>query len=95
MLFGHYYRDPIGTVCYAPLFLEAIFTCLIIVGMRHTSAYTSASNAKFLCKDVEPMVKKVTLLQLLIDHEVPRIMELFEDYKQELISHISSMNEVS
>jgi len=63
--------------------------------MRHTTAYVSASNAKFLCKDVEPMVKKVTLLQLLIDNEVPRIMELFEDYKQELVAHISAVNEVS
>ena len=41
------------------------------------------------------MIKKVTLLQLLIDNEIPMISELFDEYKDAMIAHVAKIQEVS
>ena len=41
------------------------------------------------------MIKKVTLLQLLINNEVPMISELFDEYKDAMVAHVAKVQEVS
>jgi hypothetical protein len=40
------------------------------------------------------MIKKVTLLQLLIDNGVPIVAELFDEYKEALVHHVTKVQEV-
>ncbi|KAF8912005.1 hypothetical protein CPB84DRAFT_742614 [Gymnopilus junonius] len=64
-------------------------------GLRYTSAYPSFSNAKYLREDFNAMMKKVTLIQVLIEHQVPILSELFEDYKIAIMAHIAKVQQVS
>lgn len=41
------------------------------------------------------MMKKVTLIQLLINHGVPTLGTLFEEFKNALIIHVQEMERVS
>ena len=41
------------------------------------------------------MIKKVTLLQVLINNEVPRVAELFDEYKAAMVYHVIKIQEVS
>jgi len=41
------------------------------------------------------MIKKVTLLQLLIDNKVPMVAELFDEYKEAMVNHVNEVQEVS
>lgn len=40
------------------------------------------------------MWKKLMLMQILADHGVPRITELFEDYKVRLSEHVQELHDV-
>ncbi|KAH9484122.1 hypothetical protein JR316_0003602 [Psilocybe cubensis] len=60
-------------------------------GLRYTTSYVTPANAKYLRKDFNDMMKKVTVMQLLIDHGVPMLRGLFEDYKNRLISQNQNM----
>lgn len=64
-------------------------------GLRYTAAYATPVNARYLRQDFQIMMKKVTLLQLLIDNGVPMISELFDEYKDAMVAHIAQVQEVS
>lgn len=82
------YRKPFST----PLALKLTVNP---DGLRYTSAYASLSNAKYLRKDFNAMMKKVTLIQVLIDHQVPMLAELFEGYKVALMAHVMKVQQAS
>ncbi|KIM48829.1 hypothetical protein M413DRAFT_438003 [Hebeloma cylindrosporum] len=62
-------------------------------GLRYTAAYATPANARYLRQDFQIMIKKVTLLQLLISNEVPMISELFDEYKDALVAHVAKIQE--
>ncbi|KAF8163500.1 hypothetical protein B0H34DRAFT_325856 [Crassisporium funariophilum] len=61
-------------------------------GLRYTLSYSNTANARFLRTDFEPMIKKVTILQLLVDGEVPGMAEIFEEWKESLITSVNEIN---
>ncbi|CAA7271524.1 unnamed protein product [Cyclocybe aegerita] len=61
--------------------------------MRYTSAHQTQSNARFVEKDFRPMIKKITLIHLLIDNGVSQLSEPFDEYKEALSARIAELNE--
>ncbi|PPQ75374.1 hypothetical protein CVT24_013157 [Panaeolus cyanescens] len=64
-------------------------------GLRYTSSYPTFSNAKFLVNDFKPMMRKVTIMQILIDQKVPGVEEIFEDWKRTLSAIVSKTNDAA
>ncbi|KAF8964009.1 hypothetical protein BDZ97DRAFT_1758129 [Flammula alnicola] len=62
-------------------------------GLRYTTAYSNLANAQYLEDDFNAMMKKVTLIQLLIAHEVPQLAELYEEYREALRARMVEVNE--
>ena len=52
-------------------------------------------NARYLRSDFNEMIRKITIIQILIDAQVPRIAEIFEEYKEALVAIMIQINEVS
>ncbi|KAJ3507272.1 hypothetical protein NLJ89_g6396 [Agrocybe chaxingu] len=61
--------------------------------VRYTSAHQTQSNARFAEKDFRPMIKKITLIQLLVDNGVSQLSEPFNGYKEALSARIAELNE--
>ena len=40
------------------------------------------------------MIRKITIIQILIDAQVPRIANIFEEYKKALVAKMLQINEV-
>jgi len=94
MRFGRYSRGPIDTVRDFVHWAH-ITTDSRVGGLRYTTSFPNMSNAKFLRKDFYPMWKKIQLINILVDNGVPRLFELFEEYKTSLAAFILEFHEVS
>ena len=95
MRFGPYSRGPIATVCDFVHWTHINPTDFRVDGLRYTTSFSNMSNAKFLRKDFYPMWKKIQLINILVDSGVPRLSELFEEYKTSLAAFILKSHEVS
>jgi hypothetical protein len=51
-------------------------------------------NGRYLRSDFNKMIRKITIIQILIDAQVPRIADIFEEYKADLIATMIQINEV-
>ena len=51
-------------------------------------------NGRYLRSDFNEMIRKITVIQVLIDAQVPRIADIFEEYKEALAAIILQINEV-
>ncbi|KDR73534.1 hypothetical protein GALMADRAFT_142017 [Galerina marginata CBS 339.88] len=61
-------------------------------GLRYTTSYVNLANAKYFRKDFNAMMKKVTLIQTLINNDVPTLAELFEEYREALKAHVTNIH---
>ncbi|KAF8168470.1 hypothetical protein B0H34DRAFT_793070 [Crassisporium funariophilum] len=61
-------------------------------GLRYTFNHPSIEWAKYLRTDFEIMIKKVTLLQLLVNGEVPGMAEIFEEWKHSLVTSVNEIH---
>ena len=52
------------------------------------------ANGRYLRSDFNETIRKITIIQILIDAQVPRIADLFEEYKEALAVIILQINEV-
>lgn len=52
------------------------------------------TNGRYLRSDFNEMIRKITIIQLLIDAQVPRIAEIFEEYKEALVAAMLQISEV-
>jgi hypothetical protein len=55
---------------------------------------TNPTNGRYLRSDFNEMIRKITLIQILIDAQVPRITDIFEEYKEALVTIMLQINEV-
>lgn len=53
-----------------------------------------AMNGRYLRSDFNEMIRKITIIQILIDAQVPRITDIFEEYKEALVAIMLQINEV-
>jgi hypothetical protein len=67
-------------------------------GLRYTTSYHSNLNAQYLRKDFDAMMRKYSVIQLVIssvDTEEVRILkEEYEDYCQVLACQVQKINQV-
>lgn len=56
--------------------------------------FAEAANARYLRSDFNEMIRKITIIQILIDAQVPTIADLFEEYKEALVATVIQINEV-
>ena len=52
------------------------------------------ANGRYLRSDFNKMIRKITIIQILIDAQVPRITDIFEEYKEALVAIMLQINEV-
>ena len=52
------------------------------------------ASGRYLQSDFNEMIKKITIIQILIDAEVPTIADMFEEYKEALAAIMLRINEV-
>ncbi|KAF9036649.1 hypothetical protein BJ165DRAFT_1532763 [Panaeolus papilionaceus] len=64
-------------------------------GLRYTSSYPTFSNAKFLASDFDPMIRKITIMEILIEQKVPQVEEIFEDWRRVLSVIVARNNEAA
>ena len=53
-----------------------------------------AMNGRYLRSDFNEMIRKITIIQILIDAQVPRITDMFEEYKETLAALMLQINVV-
>lgn len=51
-------------------------------------------DGRYLRSDFNRMIRKITIIQILIDAQVPRIAEMFEKDKEALVAIVLQNNEV-
>jgi hypothetical protein len=52
------------------------------------------ANRRYLRSDFNEMIRKITIIQILIDAQVPSIADIFEEYKEALIAIMIQVNHV-
>ena len=52
------------------------------------------ANGRYLRSDFNKMIRKITIIQILIDAQVPRITDIFEEYKEALLTIMPEINDV-
>ena len=52
------------------------------------------TNGRYLRSDFNEMIRKITIIQILIDAQVPLIADIFEEYKEALVAIMLRINEV-
>ncbi|KAF8798197.1 hypothetical protein BYT27DRAFT_7124510 [Phlegmacium glaucopus] len=62
-------------------------------GLRYNIMAANTANARFLRSDFNEMIRKITIIQILIDAQVPSIADIFEEYKEALVSIMIQINE--
>lgn len=51
-------------------------------------------NGRYLLSDFNVMIRKITIIQILIDAQVPSIADIFEEYKEALVAMVIQINTV-
>lgn len=52
------------------------------------------ANGRYLRSDFNEMIRKITIIQILVDAQVPRIADIFEEHKEALVAIMLQINEV-
>ena len=94
ILFGTCYHGPSDIVCRNPPVKTKPNILPFLAGLRYNCMATNPANGRYLRSDFNEMIRKVTIVQILIDAQVPRIADLFEEYKEALAVAILQNNEV-
>jgi hypothetical protein len=62
--------------------------------MRYNVMTADPVDGRYLRSDFNEMIRKITIIQILIDAQVPRIVDIFEEYKEALVAVMLQINEV-
>jgi hypothetical protein len=55
---------------------------------------SNPGNGRYLRSDFNEMIRKITIIQILIDAQVPRITDIFDEYKEALVDIMLEINDV-
>jgi hypothetical protein len=52
------------------------------------------NQGRYLLSHFNETIRKITIIQILIEAQVPRVADIFEEYKEALVAKILQINEV-
>ena len=93
ILFGICYHDPSDIVRRNPT-VQVQPNVQRLAGLRYNVMAANTANARYLRSDFNQMIRKITIIQILIDAQLPGIAEIFEEYKEALIAIMTETNVV-
>lgn len=101
ILFGTCYHGPSAIVRRDPTVKAKHNFLKLLAGLRYNvmapnpaNGAPNPANGRYLRSDFNEMIRKITIIQILIDAQVPRITDIFEEYKEALVAIMPEINEV-